>query len=609
MDKKDLVLKTLGLGGMVAASYVAGMLMGAASLSPGERDLRAQRKESYEQYEKQVQVQVEKAPHLSMDELDERMGNRLDRLRGRDKDWLGQEMTGILRRENGMKKRAGLPARDDQQMAALEADVQSYLANERVLPQLVKLEQAIRHSDVNFHYTAERVKGDPMAADKRRFRQQAAAAMMASRLKLVAGHPDLVHHDYSSFVTTTRGPDFAFTVSFDNLAKNPAYENMMKSLEMATVDRGEAIWVTPRDVLQNRVYRTPEDFSRSLEDARSYQHRLDKDDLPRMQLGDAELDRQVPVIDQATMLLQANTDERKTAGYFMHDESIPHLYAKPSPGVFEHELRHTLQQGKGLERETKSSLAPLLNDPKVLERSIFTKEFLEYAIGNSDELEVRLSAIKSRAYSAGERLPDAASAEKYLRGLLKNPPPCLHNAGEQTIYDFLERLPDGERERAIELMAKIIPALVDNQSLPLWEGLDSPARRGHDLVFGIKAGDGAAVDRILGEGGVNLLIGDRDGCTALHCAAERGEAELVGRLLGAGAEVNALDNFDRTPLHAAAMTGRSEICERLLTAGGDPGQRDLAGDTPAELARHKGHEGLVAVLRRSQDTEVSVRLG
>ena len=140
------------------------------------------------------------------------------------------------------------------------------------------------------------------------------------------------------------------------------------------------------------------------------------------------------------------------------------------------------------------------------------------------------------------------------------------------------------------------------------KAVDSAARRGHDLVQGIKGGDGAAVDQILKDGGANLLIGDADGCTALHCAAELSDVQLVDRLLGAGAEVNALDNFDRTPLHAAALSGCGETCERLMTAGGDPSLCDLEGSTPADLARHKGHEGLAATLQGGQEPEVSFQL-
>lgn len=45
---------------------------------------------------------------------------------------------------------------------------------------------------------------------------------------------------------------------------------------------------------------------------------------------------------------------------------------------------------------------------------------------------------------------------------------------------------------------------------------------------------------------------DRDGWTPLHFAASNGDAALVARLVGLGADVHATDHMRRMPLHMAA---------------------------------------------------------
>jgi len=66
-----------------------------------------------------------------------------------------------------------------------------------------------------------------------------------------------------------------------------------------------------------------------------------------------------------------------------------------------------------------------------------------------------------------------------------------------------------------------------------------------------------------------------DGHTPLHCAAGRGQAEVVAALLAAGTPVNAVDHRGRTPLAYARWT-RHTGCAALLEAAGGvlgPGRR------------------------------------
>ncbi len=110
-------------------------------------------------------------------------------------------------------------------------------------------------------------------------------------------------------------------------------------------------------------------------------------------------------------------------------------------------------------------------------------------------------------------------------------------------------------------------------------------------------GDLEAVRRLLREGAdVNAPQGD--GMTALHWAAERGDAELADVLLYAGARVDAGTRIGHyTPLHLASRRAGATVVEVLLDAGSDPNASTTnSGATPLHLAAATGDPAVVAVL-------------
>ncbi|MDE0073263.1 MAG: ankyrin repeat domain-containing protein [Gammaproteobacteria bacterium] len=110
-------------------------------------------------------------------------------------------------------------------------------------------------------------------------------------------------------------------------------------------------------------------------------------------------------------------------------------------------------------------------------------------------------------------------------------------------------------------------------------------------------GDLEAVRRLLREGAdVNAPQGD--GMTALHWAAERGDAELADVLLYAGARVDAGTRIGHyTPLHLASRRARATVVEVLLDAGSDPNASTTnSGATPLHLAAATGDPAVVEVL-------------
>ena len=115
------------------------------------------------------------------------------------------------------------------------------------------------------------------------------------------------------------------------------------------------------------------------------------------------------------------------------------------------------------------------------------------------------------------------------------------------------------------------------------------------LLEAAEAGDGAAVLRLLDEGG-DARAADPGGTTALMWAAYHGDLELVERLIAAGADVDAQNDFGTSALVEAAIIGSAPIIEALLRAGADPGERNPEGETPLMAVARTGKVEAAALL-------------
>ena len=73
----------------------------------------------------------------------------------------------------------------------------------------------------------------------------------------------------------------------------------------------------------------------------------------------------------------------------------------------------------------------------------------------------------------------------------------------------------------------------------------------------------------------------------LHAASEKGQVEVVKKLIQAGGDVNEQTEYGSTALHAASENGHLEVITALLTAGADTTIKSNSGRTPHDVAKNQ----------------------
>jgi ankyrin repeat protein len=89
---------------------------------------------------------------------------------------------------------------------------------------------------------------------------------------------------------------------------------------------------------------------------------------------------------------------------------------------------------------------------------------------------------------------------------------------------------------------------------------------------------------------------DRDKKSAALLAAERGHADVLARLLRAGANPNVVFPSGLPAVHLAADRGFAGVVDVLLDAGADADSRSASGKAPLHYAVEKGHADVVDLL-------------
>jgi len=110
------------------------------------------------------------------------------------------------------------------------------------------------------------------------------------------------------------------------------------------------------------------------------------------------------------------------------------------------------------------------------------------------------------------------------------------------------------------------------------------------------AGDKEAVRALLKQG-LDVNGAQGDGLTALHWAAQRGDADLASVLIAGGADVRATTRLaSYTALHMAAEIGSEPVVAALVKASADVNALTTTGTTPLMLAAAAGDAASIKIL-------------
>ena len=135
----------------------------------------------------------------------------------------------------------------------------------------------------------------------------------------------------------------------------------------------------------------------------------------------------------------------------------------------------------------------------------------------------------------------------------------------------------------------------------LRDGAEVNAAQGDGMTalhWAAERGD-AGMARLLTFAGANLESGTRIGnYTPLHVAAAGGDAEVLRVLLDGGANANAVTtNSGAMPIHLAAGAGNPDAVQALLAAGANPNVRETVwGQTPLTFAAAANRVTIVRLL-------------
>jgi ankyrin repeat protein len=118
-----------------------------------------------------------------------------------------------------------------------------------------------------------------------------------------------------------------------------------------------------------------------------------------------------------------------------------------------------------------------------------------------------------------------------------------------------------------------------------------------EVIRAVKRGDIQAVSSLLDNGG-NVSAAQNDGTSAIAWAVYHNNDDLVDLLVnyGDGADINAPNEYGVNPLHLACMNQDAEMVSKLLRAGADPNNAKWTGETPLMTCANTGTLAAVRAL-------------
>ncbi|XP_019151363.1 PREDICTED: serine/threonine-protein phosphatase 6 regulatory ankyrin repeat subunit B-like [Ipomoea nil] len=114
---------------------------------------------------------------------------------------------------------------------------------------------------------------------------------------------------------------------------------------------------------------------------------------------------------------------------------------------------------------------------------------------------------------------------------------------------------------------------------------------------------------VRGNASGSLDCRDKEGKTPLFLAASKGHLGPAKVLASAGAQVDTRSIDGRTALYRAVVNGDYQMVQMLIEMGADPTVTDNLGHSPIDVARDKGHEGIVKIVERGEQVVQAARRG
>jgi ankyrin repeat protein len=114
----------------------------------------------------------------------------------------------------------------------------------------------------------------------------------------------------------------------------------------------------------------------------------------------------------------------------------------------------------------------------------------------------------------------------------------------------------------------------------------------------VRTGDRELVEMFL-SAGMDVNAKDKDGCTALMIASEKGDLGTAELLVRKGADVNARDIGGYTVLMYVAYNGNLDIAKLLIENKADVGAKDNDGWTALMFGSLGGKTEMVKLLKKS----------
>jgi len=186
---------------------------------------------------------------------------------------------------------------------------------------------------------------------------------------------------------------------------------------------------------------------------------------------------------------------------------------------------------------------------------------------------------------------------------------------------LLEAGANAEAKAASDLTALFVASRADHLEVvdvllsSDWCGdLEARDKHGHTALYCAAMRGHASVVRRLLEAGADADVKAADGSTALLAASRGGHVDVVDALLSSGrcADLEARNTRGRTPLYCAAWKGHVDVVGRLLEVGADGEARAANASTVLLVASLYGHVDVVDALLssgRCGDLEVCDKRG